>query len=94
VKNSKGHGSALRGAKPPINYDRVEEAARTIELKIRQAEKTLRGLHQDFEMINKAALPQLSYKLTDITKWTARRRTLIEIWEFLTDQVWKSGIKE
>jgi hypothetical protein len=65
-----------------------DQTLKTLETMIRSADKRMRELDRDYELIPKLALPELVRKKTEIDIWTCRRRTLIQVWELMTDKVW------
>lgn len=64
----------------PIPPERLRETVAMLEIKIRQADRNLeRVLEQD------SGTPE--WRVVRMM-WLARRRTLIEVWEFSTNTVW------
>lgn len=65
-----------------------DPARRYLAEQITAAEKHLKMLLSGYELIPKLAVRELLGAKSEIDRWTTRRRTLIEVWEYLSNDVW------
>lgn len=66
----------------------MNDPVQYLQDQIASADRRLNELSRDFELIEKRALSLLLTKRSELDRWAARRRTLIEIWEYMTNKVW------
>jgi hypothetical protein len=74
---------------PPPQRASMDQLLLHIADRIRHADRTLR--HLEDEMDRHQGHPLRSHQLTAENKaWLARRRALVDVWEFASNQVWGS----
>lgn len=71
----------------------VEDVIRHVAALIRKAERQLMAVQDEVRHLDPAAdITRTSAMMVEISKILTRRRTLIEVWEFASNAVWRSHI--
>lgn len=71
-----------------VATSRTGESLKAVEERIYQAEHRLREMDKEWDQIPKPEVERLRLKQAEIVRWQIRRRTLVEVWELLTKEVW------
>lgn len=79
--------------RPAQHRTSIDEVLLYISAKIQAAEREVhrcQAATSALESMKDRSLPEFTEKVMEMTQWMSRRRTLIEIWEFSSNQVWVS----
>lgn len=78
--------------KQPPSRSSLGEVIAYTENMIQEAERRLLDMQVEFTKPEAANVAQISGQMVMAAKWLTRRRTLIEVWEHATNQVWQSRL--
>lgn len=70
----------------------TKELVTALEIKIAHADRNIRRVGDEFDRMNKERISDVNLQLIDMARWQVRRQTLIEVWELVTNQVWRRSV--